>query len=175
MPCGYNSQAAVDVEMMLIVGTHISQHTNDKQQVDPMLAELEKLPETLGQVDALLADTGYFSAANVRACGEQHIEPLIAMGRDSHHAPLAERLAPDASEPNSNDPVVKMAWYLKTREGKTRYAKRKCTVEPVFGIIKQVMGFRQFSLRGLEAVAGEWKLVAMAFNLKRMHSLVMAC
>jgi transposase len=171
---GYNSQAAVDVETMLIVGTHVSQQTNDKQQVEPMLAELEKLPETLGQANALLADTGYFSAANVRACGEQNIEPLIAMGRDSHHEPLAERLAPDAAEPDSDDPVVKMAWYLKTREGKARYAKRKCTVEPVFGIIKQVMGFRQFSLRGLEAVAGEWKLVAMAFNVKRMHSLVMA-
>lgn len=171
---GYNGQAAVDVETMLIVGTHVNQHTNDKQQVEPMLAELEKLPETLGQANALLADTGYFSAANVRACGEQHIEPLIAMGRDSHHAPLAERLAPDAPEPDTDDPVVKMAWYLKTREGKARYAKRKCTVEPVFGIIKQVMGFRQFSLRGLEAVAGEWKLVAMAFNLKRMHTLVMA-
>ncbi|MDD1622149.1 MAG: transposase, partial [Methylococcaceae bacterium] len=171
---GYNSQAAVDVETMLIVGTHVSQQTNDKQQVEPMLAELEKLPETLGQANALLADTGYFSAVNVRACGEQNIEPLIAMGRDSHHAPLAERLAPDAAEPDSDDPVVKMAWYLKTREGKARYAKRKCTVEPVFGNIKQAMGFRQFLLRGLDAVAGEWKLVAMAFNLKRMHSLVMA-
>ncbi len=171
---GYNSQAAVDVETMLIVGTHVSQHTNDKQQVEPMLAELKKLPETMGQTNALLADTGYFSAANVRACGEQNIEPLIAMGRDSHHEPLVERLAPDAVEPDSDDPVVKMAWYLKTREGKARYAKRKCTVEPVFGIIKQVMGFRQFSLRGLEAVTGEWKLVAMAFNLKRMHTLVMA-
>lgn len=171
---GYNSQAAVDVETMLIVGTHVSQQTNDKQQVEPMLAKLEKLPETLGRANALLADTGYFSAANVRACVEQHIEPLIAMGRDSHHRPLAERLASDAAELDSDDPVVKMAWYLKTREGKARYAKRKCTVEPVFGIIKQAMGFRQFSLRGLEAVAGEWKLVAMAFNLKRMHTLVMA-
>ncbi len=62
-----------------------------------------------------------------------------------------------------------MAWQLKTKKGKARYAKRKSTVEPVFGILKQVLGFRQFSLRGLEAVSGEWKLVAMAFNLKRMH------
>jgi len=125
-----------------------------------------------GQADALLADTGYFSAANVRACAMHNIKPLIAMGRDSHHQPLAERLAPDAPEPDTDDPVVNMAWYLKTREGKACYAKRKCTVEPVFGIIKQVLGFRQFSLRGLDAVAGEWKLVAMAFNLKRMHALV---
>jgi transposase len=171
---GYNSQAAVDVETMLIVATTVSQQTNDKQQVEPMLAEIEKLPEAWGKPEALLADTGYFSAGNVHACCEQQIEPLIAMGRDSHHVPLAERLAPDAPEPETTDPVEKMAWKLKTKAGKARYAKRKSTVEPVFGIIKQVLGFRQFSLRGLEAVAGEWKLVAMAFNLRRMHVLAAA-
>ncbi|MGZ0079854.1 IS1182 family transposase [Methylomonas sp. YC3] len=168
---GYNSQAAVDADTMLIVATRVTQQTNDKQQVEPMLAELKKLPETLGQVDALLADTGYFSAANVQACERSGIKPLIAMGRDSHPVPLAEYLAADAPKPNTGDPVENMAWYLKTREGKARYAKRKCTVEPVFGIIKQVLGFRQFSLRGLDAVTGEWKLVAMAFNLKRMYAL----
>lgn len=171
---GYNSQAAVDGETMLIVAATVSQQTNDKQQVEPMLAEIEKLPEALGKPKALLADTGYFSKDNVHACRDNRIEPLIAMGRDSHHVPLAERLAPDAPEPDSADPVEKMAWYLKTKEGKARYAKRKSTVEPVFGIIKQVLGFRQFSLRGLEAVSGEWKLVALAFNLKRMHVLAAA-
>jgi len=168
---GYNSQAAVDVETMLIIATSVSQQPNDKQQVEPMLAEIEKLPEALEKPDVLLADTGYFSASNVKACCAQNIEPLIAMGRDSHHMPLAERLAPDAPEPETADPVEKMAWTLKTKAGKACYAKRKSTVEPVFGIIKQVMGFRQFSLRGLEAVTGEWKLVALAFNLKRMHVL----
>lgn len=168
---GYNSQAAVDVETMLIVATTVSQHANDKQQVEPMLAEIEKLPEVVGQPEALLADSGYFSADNVKACDEQKIEPLIAMGRDSHHVPLAERLAPDAPEPETDDPVAKMAWKLKTKAGKARYAQRKSTVEPVFGIIKHVLGFRQFSLRGLDAVAGEWKLVTLAFNLKRMHVL----
>ena len=137
-----------------------------------MIAELNKLPESLGQANALLADTGYFSADNVKICNEQQIEPLIAMGRDSHHLPLLERLANDTPEPETDDPAEKMAWYLKTKEGKARYAKRKSTVEPVFGIIKQVLGFRQFSLRGLNAVRGEWKLVAIAFNLKRMHVLV---
>ena len=171
---GYNNQAAVDVETMLIVATTVSQQANDKQQVEPMLAEIEKLPEALGQPEVLLADTGYFSADNVKACDEQKIEPLIAMGRDTHHVPLTERLAPDAPEPETDDPVVKMAWKLKTKEGKARYAKRKSTLEPVFGIIKHVLGFRQFSLRGLDAVAGEWKLVTMAFNLKRMHTLAAA-
>ena len=168
---GYNSQAAVDVETMLIVAADVSQQTNDKQQVEPMLAELNKLPESFGSPDALLADTGYFSAENVKTCSEQGIEPLIAMGRASHHLPLAERLAEDAPAPETNDPLENMAWYLKTKEGKARYAKRKSTVEPVFGIIKHVLGFRQFSLRGLDAVKGEWKLVAIAFNLKRMHVL----
>jgi transposase len=168
---GYNSQAVVDVETMLIIATDVSQHTNDKQQIEPMIAELKKLPASLGQANALLADTGYFSADNVKTCSEQQIEPLIAMGRDSHHLPLVERLAKDAPEPETDDPLEKMAWYLKTKEGKARYAKRKSTVEPVFGIIKQVLGFRQFSLRGLDAVRGEWKLVAIAFNLKRMHVL----
>jgi hypothetical protein len=139
-----------------------------------MLAEIGKLPEVLGQPEALLADTGYFSADNVAACCAQKIEPLIAMGRDSHHVSLAERLATDAPEPQTDDPLAKMAWKLKTKAGKARYAKRKSTVEPVFGIIKNVLGFRQFSLRGLDAVAGEWKLVAMAFNLKRMHILAAA-
>lgn len=170
----YNSQAAVDVETMLIVAATVSQQANDKQQVEPMLAEIGKLPEALGQPEVLLADTGYFSADNVEACCGRKIDPLIAMGRDSHHVPLAERLAPDAPEPQTDDPVAKMAWKLKTKAGKARYAKRKSTVEPVFGLIKHILGFRQFSLRGLEAVSGEWKLVTMAFNLKRMHVLVAA-
>ena len=171
---GYNSQAAVDVETMLIVATDVSQQTNDKQQVEPMLAELKKLPESLGQPGALLADTGYFSADNVKTCSEKGIEPLIAMGRDSHHLPLAERLAQDTLAPETDDPLENMAWYLKTKEGKACYAKRKSTVEPAFGSIKHVLGFRQFSLRGLDAVKGEWKLMAIAFNLKRMHVLAAA-
>jgi len=93
------------------------------------------------------------------------------MGRDSHNLPLAERLTQDAPAPENDDPLENMAWYLKTKAGKARYAKLKSTVEPVFGIIKHVLGFRQFSLRGLDAIKGEWKLVANAFNLKRMHVL----
>ena len=96
------------------------------------------------------------------------------MGRDSYHLPLAERLAQDALAPETDDPLENMAWYLKTKEGRARYAKRKSTVEPVFGIIKHVLGFRQFSPRGLVAVKGEWWLVAIAFNLKRMHVLAAA-
>lgn len=169
---GYNSQAAVDTETMLIVATNVSQSTNDKQQLSPLLDEFNTLPESLGKAQAILADTGYFSAENVRRCVKQGIEPLIAAGRESHHLGLAERLAPDAEPPQAEDVVEKMLWYLKTKAGRARYSVRKSTVEPVFGIIKQVLGFRQFSLRGLNAVKGEWKLVAIAFNLKRMHSLL---
>jgi transposase len=168
---GYNGQAAVDVDSLLIVAATLTQQTNDKQQVAPMLDELANLPSELGQPDTLLADNGYFSQTNVKACEDRGITPLIALGRDAHHLPLEERLAADAPEPDSDDPVIKMAHALKTKQGRAQYGKRKCTVEPVFGIIKQIMGFRQFSLRGLEATSGEWKLVALAYNLKRMHVL----
>jgi transposase len=168
---GYNAQAAVDVDSLLVVAATLSQHTNDKRQVEPMLKALNALPDSLGKPEMLLADNGYFSKDNIQACVEQKITPLIALGREAHHLPLAERLTPDAPEPESDDPLVKMAWKLKTQSGRALYGKRKSTVEPVFGIIKQVLGFRQFSLRGLDAVAGEWKLVTMAFNLKRMHVL----
>lgn len=164
----YNAQAAVDTETMLVMAAGVTQAPNDKQQAVPLLAAL---PESLGQVESAAMDNGYFSAANVAACLERSIEPLIALGREAHHLPLEHRFGPDAPAPDSDDPVVNMAWRLKTHEGRARYGKRKSTVEPVFGIIKQVMGFRQFSLRGLAAVAGEWTLVTLSYNLKRMNVL----
>ena len=167
----YNVQAAVDTETMLVMATGVTQETNDKRQVEPMLATLAALPGPLGQVEIALMDNGYFSAANVGACAGQGIEPLIALGREAHHLSLDERFGPDAPEPSTDDPVKKMAWRLRTKDGRVRYAKRKSTVEPVFGIIKHVMGFRQFSLRGLAAVTGEWTLVTLAYNLKRMNVL----
>jgi hypothetical protein len=107
-----------------------------------------------GKPDALPADNGNFSQGSVKAC-EGRILALIAPGRDAHHLPLEERLAVDAPEPNSDDPVVNMARALKTRQGRAQYGKPKCTVEPVFGVIKQMMGFRQLSFRGLQATSGE--------------------
>jgi transposase len=168
---GYNAQASVDVDSMLVVATTLTQHTNDKQQVEPMLSELKALQDNLGKPETLLADNGYFSNNNIQACVKQKITPLIALGREAHHLSLEQRLTPDAPEPETADSLVKMAWKLKTQSGRALYAKRKSTVEPVFGIIKQVLGFRQFSLRGFDAVTGEWKLVTMAFNLKRMQVL----
>lgn len=168
---GYNAQAAVDVETMLIVGTTVTQHSNDKRQVAPMLDVLGALPKPLGQPEVLLADTGYFSAANVALCAAADIEPLIAIQRDAHHRPLMERFADDPAPPASTDPIVRMTHRLKTKAGRALYGLRKNTVEPVFGIIKHVMGFRQFSLRGLSNVTAEWSLVALAWNIKRMSVL----
>jgi hypothetical protein len=167
----YNAQAAVDTETMLVIVPHVSQAPNDKREVLSVLDELSALPGSLGQVKALLADTGYCSQANVQHCRAHQIEPLLAMGRDSHHLPVLERFAPDAPTPESEDPVVKMAHRLKTQAGRALYGLRKQTVEPVFGIIKHVMGWRQMSMRGLDKAQGEWTLVTLAWNVKRLHVL----
>ena len=137
-----------------------------------MLDKLAALPADLGQPETLLADTGYFSAANVEACQAAGIAPLIAPGREGHHPSLGERFAEAPPAPENPTPVEAMAHRLKTPEGKKLYAQRKHTPEPVFGIIKSVLGFRQFLLRGLDHVRGEWNLVTMAWNLKRMFVLI---
>jgi transposase len=168
---GYNAQAAVDVESMLIVGTTVTQQCNDKRQIAPMVDVLGALPGQLGQPDVLLADAGYFSEANVTTCEAAELAPLIAIQRDAHHRPLMERFADDPAPPESTDPLIRMTHQLKTKAGRALYGLRKNTVEPVFGIIKHVMGFRQFSLRGLSSVAAEWSLVAPAWNIKRMNVL----
>ena len=170
----YNAQAAVAAGSLLVVATDVVQAPNDKNQVEPMLEKIGALPEGLGEVEHLLADTGYFSAGNVAACEKAGVEPVIAMGRQPHYPPLSERFekAPDA--PKDPTPVEAMAHKLKTPAGRALYALRKQTPEPVFGIIKSALGFRQFSLRGLENVRGEWSLVTMAWNLKRMFTLAPA-
>ena len=154
-----------------MVAVDFVQAPNDKQQVEPMLEKIETLPEALGEVEHLLADTGYFSAGNVAACEKVGVEPVIAMGRQPHHPPLSERFEKAPEAPKDPTPVEAMAHKLKTPAGRALYALRKQTPEPVFGIIKSVLGFRQFSLRGLEKVRGEWSLVTMAWNLKRMFNL----
>jgi len=167
----YNAQASVDVETILIVGRHLSQNPNDKLEIEPALAALDALPGCLGTVDALLADTGYYSGANVDHCLKHEVLPYISTGRDTHNQTLKERFGEPAPLPDDADSVTQMKHRLKTRDGRTLYAKRKSTVEPVFGIIKAVMGFRQFMLRGVKSVRKEWDLVCMAWNLKRLHAL----
>jgi transposase len=167
----YNAQAAVAADSLLVVAIDVVQAANDKQQIEPMVEKLKALPEELGKPETLLADNGYFSASNVTACETADIAPLIATGRDAHHPSLTERFAAAPAAPRNPTPVQAMAHRLKTPEGKQLYALRKQVPEPVFGIIKSVLGFRQFLLRGLDRVRGEWSLVTMAWNLKRMFAL----
>jgi transposase len=166
----YNAQIAVDQASLLIVGLSLSNHPTDQREVEPTL---DSIAPDLGAADAAALDAGYFSEANIAACEQRGIDPFIATGRDPHHPSWWERFA-QLPEPPAEDasPKVKMAYKLKTALGKAIYGVRKCTVEPVIGIIKEVLGFRQFSLRGEQAVAGEWCLVCLAFNLKRLHTLL---
>lgn len=167
----YNAQAAVATGSLLVVAIDVVQAPNDKQQLAPMIDRIAALPQELGKTETLLADNGYFSAANVAACDAAGIEPLIACGRQSHHPSLSERFADAPAAPDNPTPLEAMRHRLQTPDGKKLYALRKHTPEPVFGIIKSVMGFRQFSLRGLDNVRGEWSLVTMAWNMKRMFVL----
>ena len=167
----YNAQAAVDTDTMLVVAAHVTQASNDKRQIEPTLDKIAQLPQGLGQVHTLLADTGYFSAANVRACEAHGIVPMLSMKRESHHTPVLDRFAADTSAPQTDDPTHRMAHRLTTKAGRALYGLRKQTVEPVFGIIKRVMGWRQMSMRGLDKARGEWSLVTMAWNIKRLHVL----
>jgi len=167
----YNAQAAVDVDTHLIVENHITQQPNDKQEVEPTLKRLNAVEDRLGKPEGLLADAGYFSEDNVKRCQADEITPYISDSRERHHLPWNERFQSPPPCPEDADAVTVMAHRLRTPEGKAVYAKRKSTVETVFGIIKEVLGFRQFHLRGLDSAQGEWNLVCMAWNLKRMHAL----
>lgn len=165
----YNVQIAVTQENLLIVGESVSNHPNDQAEAEPTV---DSIPEGLGSPKAAALDNGYYSPTNIKALESRGIDPYIATGRDSHNQSWQERFAAEPSPPPEEaTPKVKMAYKLKTEIGKAIYAARKYTVEPVIGIIKEVLGFRQFSLRGEAGAAGEWCLVCLAFNLKRLHSL----
>jgi hypothetical protein len=168
----YNAQAAVATGSMLIVATEVTQATNDKEQLIPMIEKIQALPKELGRAKRILADSGYLSQSNVEQCEAAKIEPLIAMGRSRHHVSWKQRFAATPkSPPDSATALEKMAYRLKTPRGRKLYGLRKQTPEPVFGIIKSVMGYRQSLLRGLENVKGEWNLVTMSWNIKRMFAM----
>ena len=166
----YNVQVATDQASLLIVASSLSNHPNDKREAEPTLAALS--PQ-LGKPQAAALDNGFFSPATIEACEKRDIEPYIATGREAHHRSWRS-FFDQRPEPASADASVKvkMAYKLQTAIGQVIYRLRKCTVEPVIGIIKEVLGFRQFSLRGRPAAAGEWCLVCLAFNLKRLHVLL---
>lgn len=165
----YNAQVAVAQESFLIVGETLSNHPTDQAEAVPTV---DSIPAELGRPAAAALDNGFFSAANITALAERGIDPYIATGRDARHQSWRERFAAEPMPPPADaSPRVQMAYKLQTAIGKAIYGARKWTVEPVIGIIKEVLGFRQFSLRGESAAAGEWCLVCLAFNLKRLHHL----
>lgn len=166
----YNVQVAVDYASRLIVGHTLSNHPTDRGEALPTVAAI---PDALGAPEVAVFDAGYWSPNTVAELEQRGITAYIATGRDRHQQSWEARFA-QAPEPPPVDAraIVKMAYTLRTAIGKRLYALRKSTVEPVIGIIKEVLGFRQFSLRGLTLAAGEWGLVCLAYNLKRLHTLV---
>jgi hypothetical protein len=165
----YNAQVAVDQESLLIVANTVSNHANDQREAVPTV---DAIDERLGQATAAALDNGYYSESNIEELERRGIEPYIATGREKHHQSWEQYFEQQPGPPpETASTKEKMAYKLQTEIGKLIYGLRKCTVEPVIGIIKEVLGFRQFSLRGQRKVAGEWNLVCLAFDVKRLHAL----
>lgn len=168
----YNAQAAVEQVSLLIVASSLSNHPVDTAEALPTLATI---PTELGCPQAVAMDRNYFSPLTIKTLQAWGIEPYIATGREPHQHSWRRFFAQTPEPPPAEaSPIVQMAYRLQTNIGRAVYRLRKCTVEPVIGIIKEVLGFRQFSLRGLTAAAGEWGLVCLAWNLKRLHGLLAA-
>jgi transposase len=165
----YNVQVAVDHKSLLIVAPTLSNNPTDRQQALPTV---DAIAAALGTPEAAALDAGYWSESNVNGLKARGIDPYIATGREPHHQNWQTYFAQQPEPPAANASAMeKMAYKLRTDIGQAIYRLRKYTVEPVIGIIKEILGFRQFSLRGLPAVTGEWVLVCLAFNLKRLHTL----
>lgn len=167
----YHAQVVTDQASMVVLGAQVSNHPTDIQE---MLPALDAIPPVVGKPKAAASDAGFFSASNIAGCVARGIDPSSATGREAQRWPLAEVLtppAPGALEEHTS-PRATMAAKLRTPEGRAIYRQRTCTVEPVIGIIKEVLGFRQFSLRGRAQVTGEWILVCLAYNIKRLHTLL---
>jgi len=169
----YNAQVGVAEGSLLIVGQSLSNHPTDHGE---LLPTADSIPAALGMPTAGVADTGFFNEANVAGLEARGIDPHIATGRTRHGRDWQEYFVPTEPPPLPAGATVreKMAHKLHTVAGHAIYRRRKCSVEPVIGIIKEVLGFRQFSLRGLPKAGGEWCLVCVAYNLKRFHTLSLA-
>ncbi len=163
----YNAQIAVDSEAQIIVAAEITQQTNDKQQLAPMLEQVEK---NMGAKPvAVTADTGYFSANQVSDARVQGTDLYIATGKQKHGEPEPPNLSEPAASPADADSAMeKMKQKLKTEAGRALYKMRKAIVEPVFGQIKAARAIRAFLLRGIEKVSAEWKLICATHNLLKL-------
>jgi transposase len=168
---GYNAQAAVEPGLGLIVGQLVTQAANDKEQLRPMVEAIE---EQSGQrPEAILADSGYCSEENLRYLEsaeepEREIAAYVSTGKQKHGE--YRQPCPRGPLPAGATRVERMKRKLQTQAGKAVYAARKCVVEPVFGQIKQARGFRQFVLRGIQKVKGEWALVCLTHNILRLYA-----
>ncbi len=171
----YNAQAAVDTETFLIVGQLVTDAPTDKQQLNPAL---ESIPREVAVPENVLADTGYYGDEAIgKAEADGGLTVYCALAKSGHRltvSDLEKKPLPEAPSPNA--PMkAKMAYRLKTPDGKSLYKLRKQTVEPVFGVIKEVLGFRRFSMRGKEKAETEWGLVCLSYNLKKMFNLTGRC
>jgi hypothetical protein len=175
----YNAQAVVDTEgSMLLLGGYVTQNANDKKELALAVTSVEA---EMREIDTVSADTGYYSEDAVIAVekindeGVREGPEVFCAVEKGHHGKTIDDLTnkgPKGRPPANLSSKEKMERKLKTKRGKNIYKKRKETVEPVFGIIKSVMGFRQFMLRGIEKVNIEWSLVSVAYNFKRLHRLL---
>jgi transposase len=160
----YNGQAAVDCDSQIIVAADVTQQANDKQQLVPIVEQIE---ENLGEIpDRILADSGYFSEGNVAFAGANHMEPIIPRDRIKHTDEPAR--VPRGRIPKDAPLVERMLRKIKTKAGKQTYSKRKESVEPVFGQIKETRGIRGFLLRGIEKVKAEWNLICLTHNILKL-------
>ena len=171
----YNAQAVVDADgSQLVLGSRVSQCASDRNE---LIADIQAIPDEVGEVKQALADNGYANEVQVAELERTQIDVLVAVGSGDHRRRDDFRPEPDepvqAKAPKANW-LQQMKVKLEVEVNRKSYRLRQQTVEPVFGIIKQVLGFRQFSLRGHDKVSGEWQLLTLAYNCKRLHKLMQA-
>ena len=167
----YNAQAAVDATSQLVLGSRVSVSASDRNE---LVADVDSMPGALGSPDRVLADAGYATGSEVSELEGRGVDVLVATGaegRRRRHDFRPEPPPKPAKEPRA-EWIKAMREKMELSENRAHYRLRKHTVEPVFGIVKQAMGFRQFLLRGIEKVEGEWKLVTLAYNCRRLHRLM---
>ena len=165
---GYNTQIAVEPAFQLIVGQRVTQAANDKQQLVPLLETIEQ--QSGQKPQGVVVDSGYCSEENLKYLDQRRIEGFVATEKQKH-AQRNESCKPGPL-PIGASRVERMERKLQTKVGAAVYATRKCIVEPAFGQIKQARGFRQFLLRGLEKVRGEWALICMTHNILKFHKII---
>jgi len=163
----YNAQIAVEPDFQWIVGQRVTQATNDKQQLQPTV---EAIGEQAGQKpQEVVSDSGYCSEANLKYLEKKKIAGFIATDRESYRG--RHQPGPRGPLPQEATRVDRMRRKLQTKVGAAIYSRRKTIVEPVFGQIKQARGFRQFLLRGLDKVRGEWAVICLTHNILKLHRL----